>query len=169
MYTMLVSEVYKMTEQEIAKILLARKRGQFFSVRVNRPGKVRKGVSDNITKVSVVQGILAEYSNRKPVREAVESGLREAPEMPSWAESVIVEGLRFWRNIKTGQHYLPVAITGNPAKPQWYRNGEPVTLDDIRENLLASELAQKPTKAETEAKGQAQFIAVGVENIEAIH
>lgn len=157
-----------MTVQQIAQILTAKQGGSFYSVRVNRPGKTRKGVSDTITKVSTFQGMMAEYSNRRPVREAVENGERDAPVMPVWAESVEVEGLRFWRNIKTGAHYLPVCVTGNPAKAQWFRNGEEVTLDDIKDALLASEYAPKPSKEETEEKGQAQFVAVGVENIESI-
>ncbi len=157
-----------MNVTKIAEILSAKPSGSFYSVKVNRPGKVRKGVADNITKVSVFQGMLAEYSNRKPVKDAVESGERDAPVMPSWAESVEIDGLRFWRNIKTGQHYLPVCISGNPAKAQWYRNGEAVTLDEIKDNLLASEYATKPTKEETEEKGQAQFVAVSVDNIETI-
>ncbi len=157
-----------MTVETIAKILTAKQGGSFYSVKVNRAGKVRKGVSDNITKVSVFQGILADYANRKPVRESVENGERNAPIMPTWAESVEVEGLRFWRNVKTGQHYLPVCVTGNPSKAQWFRNGEAVELETVKDALLASEYAPKPSKEETEEKGQAQFVAVSVENIESI-
>jgi len=157
-----------MTVETIAQILAAKQGGSFYSVKVNRPGKVRKGVADNITKVSVFQGMLAEYSNRKPVKDAVEAGERDTPIMPTWAESVEIEGMRFWRNVKTGQHYLPVCVTGNPSKAQWFRNGEAVTLEQIKDNLLASEYATKPTKEETEEKGQALFVAVSVENIESL-
>lgn len=157
-----------MTVSQIASILTAKQGGSFYSVKVNRPGKVRKGVADNITKVSVFQGMMAEYSNRKPVKDAVDAGDRNAPVMPVWAESVEVEGMRFWRNIKTGQHYLPVCVTGNPSKATWFRNGEEVTLDAIKDSLLASEYAPKPTKEETEEKGQALFVAVSVDNIESI-
>lgn len=157
-----------MNVTEIARILTAKQGGSFYSVKVNRPGKVRKGVADNITKVSVFQGMLADYSNRKPVKDAIEAGERDAPVMPVWAESVEIEGMRFWQNTKTGQHYLPVCVTGNPAKAQWYRNGEPVNLDDVKDSLLASEYATKPSKEATEAKGQALFVAVSVDNIESI-
>ena len=157
-----------MTVTEIARILTAKQGGSFYSVKVNRPGKVRKGVADNITKVSTFQGMLAEYSNRKPVADAVSNGDREAPVMPTWAESVEIEGMRFWQNVKTGQCYLPVCVTGNPSKATWFRNGEEVTLDAVKDSLLASEYAPKPTKEETEEKGQAQFVAVSVDNIESI-
>ena len=157
-----------MTVSQIASILTAKQGGSFYSVKVNRPGKVRKGVADNITKVSVFQGMLAEYSNRKPVKDAVVAGERDTPIMPVWAESIEIEGMRFWRNVKNGNLYLPVCVTGNPSKAQWYRNGEPVNLDDVKDNLLASEYAPKPSKEETEEKGQALFVAVSVENIESI-
>mgnify|MGYP000881272647 CR=1 FL=1 len=124
-----------MNVTEIARILSAKQGGSFYSVKVNRPGKVRKGVADNITKVSVFQGMLAEYSNRKPVKDAVEAGERDAPAMPTWAESVEIEGMRFWRNVKNGNLYLPVCVTGNPSKAQWFRNGEPVNLDDVKDAL----------------------------------
>ena len=154
--------------QDIARVLTAKQTGSFYTIRVNRPGKVRKGINDHITKVSTFQGMVAEYSNRRPVRDAVESGEREEPVMPVWAESVEVAGMRFWRNLKTGQHYLPVCVTGNPAKAQWYRNGEPVELDTVKDALLASEYAPKPSKDEVEEKGQALFVAVGIDNVEAI-
>ena len=157
-----------MTVSQIASILTAKQGGSFYSVKVNRPGKVRKGVEEKITKVSVFQGMLAEYSNRKPVKDAVVAGERDAPTMPTWAESIEIEGMRFWRNVKNGNLYLPVCVTGNPSKAQWYRNGEPVNLDDVKDNLLASEYAPKPSKEETEEKGQALFVAVSVENIESI-
>ena len=157
-----------MTVSQIASILTAKQGGSFYSVKVNRPGKVRKGVADNITKVSVFQGMLAEYSNRKPVKDAVVAGERDAPMMPVWAESIEIEGMRFWRNVKNGNLYLPVCVTGNPSKAQWYRNGEQVNLDDVKDALLASEYATKPSKEETEEKGQALFVAVSVENIESI-
>jgi hypothetical protein len=59
-------------------------------------------------------------------------------------------------------------VTGNPSKAQWFRNGEPVNLDDVKDALLASEYATKPSKEETEEKGQALFVAVSVDNIESL-
>ena len=158
-----------MTVHEIASILSAKHGGSFYTLNTARPAKVRKGVESAIVKHSVLQGMMADYSARKAVREAVQSGDRDAPEMPAWAESVEIGGVRFWRNVKTGAHYLPVVLSGNSSRSEWTMDGKAVTLDDIRELLLASETAPKPDKAELADRGQVPFIAVGVDNITAIH
>lgn len=158
-----------MTANEIATILSAKRGGSFFTVQTARPAKVRKGVEAVIVKTSVMQGMIADYANRKAVREAIEAGDRDAPEMPSWAEAVEIGGVRFWRNLKSGAHYLPVVLSGNKARSEWTMDGQAVSVDDIRELLLASETAPKPSKDDLADKGQVPFIAVGVDNITAIH
>ena len=158
-----------MTTIEIANALASKSAGQFFTIRTRRDGKVRKGTADSIQKVSTMQGMLTDYARRKAVREAVESGERDAPELPKHiAESFTEGGVRFWRG-HNGKVYFPVCLTGNAPKSQWYRNGAEVTLDDIREALLASETAPRPDKTETEERGQALFVAVGIESVEAVH
>ena len=157
-----------MTTEQIASILSAKRGGTFYTVTVNRPAKVRKGVSDTIIKRSVMQGMMADYANRKAVREAVESGDRDAPEMPAWAESIEINGVRFWRNRNSGAEYLPVCITGNNARTTWFRNGAEVALEEIAEALLASEIKPRQDKDELADKGQVPFVAVTVGNIESV-
>lgn len=158
-----------MTANEIATILSAKSAGTFYTLVTRRPAKVRKGVADDIVKVSTLQGMLTDYARRKAVREAVASGERDAPELPKHiAESFELNGVRFWRG-HNGREYLPVPLTGNAARSRWERNGAEVTLDEIRDLLLASETAARPDKDELADKGQVPFIAIGVENVEAVH
>lgn len=109
--------------------------------------------------------MVTDYARRTPVKEAVESGARLAPELPGHIlESFFIGDIRFWRG-KSGKEYFPVNVTGNAAKAQWFLNGSPVTLDSIKELLLAEEYRVKPTKEAVEAKGQVIFNAITLENV----
>jgi hypothetical protein len=152
-----------MTKESIAIALSARKAGQFFHVSMIRPGKVRKGVSSKIEKASKFTCQFSEYSRRAPVREAVESGDRLAPELPRHVDAVeYIDGVKFWRSGE--QYYLPAPVV-QTGESEWMLDGQAVPVSEISALLLASELYQKPSKEETEAKGQVRFVAVKVENI----
>jgi hypothetical protein len=158
-----------METNQIALQLSTKKAGQIYGVTVTRPGKVRKGVTDEIFKTSVMQGQLTEYAKRKPVRKAVEAGEREPVKLPSHIkESVSVDGVRFWLGYN-GEYYLPVCQNGNKPKVTWTRNGEEVSFAEIESDLLASEKPRQVTKEEVEEKGQALFFAPNVKNVAAIH
>lgn len=160
-----------MNADEIIAAIGSRQAGGFASVIVNRPAKLRKAYEgENIRKRSRIAIQLANYANRKPVREAVESGEREAPQLPGHIDRAeVIGGVRFWIG-KNGKVYLPVPLAGEggQAKAEWLVNGEPATLESIAAKLLASETASRPSKETVESKGQAQFIGIGLENIESI-
>lgn len=160
-----------MTIEEIANALANRDKGQFASVVVNRPAKLRKTFAgENLRKRSKLTIQLADYARRAPVQQAVEAGDREAPSLPPYVASAFyVDGVRFWQG-KNGKVYFPAPLAGEAgqAKVEWLENGQPVALESIAHKLLASETAKRPSKAETEAKGQAQFVGIGLENVESI-
>lgn len=160
--------------QSILSSLAARKGGQAVSITVNRPAKVRKTLAaeaGEIRKVSTYSLQLAAYAARQPVKEAIELGEREAPKLPEWVErSEKIGGVNFWFG-KNESVYLALPVFGDKGKArvQWLRNGKSVEKNEIEKFLLASETAERPTKDETENKGQAQFNAILLENIAEIH
>ncbi len=160
-----------MNISEIAKALNQKPKGTIFTYTIGRKAKTRKSYDGaEIIKKSVAQGMVGtDYANRKPVREAVENGERDAPELPSHiAETFTVDGIKFWRG-SNGNVYFPVCATGNKPQTQWLIDGESVDLDEIKDFLLASEYAKSPSKEDLADKGQVPFVAVNIENIEAIH
>lgn len=152
----------------IAEAISKKQKGQWMTLDIRRPAKVRKGVEAAIEKLSTVQGMASvDYARRTAVLAAVEAGNREAPELPSWLEeSFILEDVRFWRG-KTGKECLPVCVTKH-LNTTWLLNGVEVDFESIKSMLLASEYPKKVGKEELEQKGQVPFIGVGVENIAAI-
>jgi len=159
-----------MNATEIIEKLAARQAGGIASVVVNRPGKVRKalaGEAGDIRKVSKFPLQLASYGKRGPVREAVANEEREAPKTPAWVGKVERQpnGLTFWTHATKGTQYLALPRFGDSAQVEWTRDGEPVKVEEIAHFLLASETAKRPSKAETEEKGQAQFVAIGLDNV----
>lgn len=164
-----------MNASDIIKALATRQAGGALSIVVNRPAKVLKalaGEAGEIRKVSRYSLQLASYARRQPVREAVESGEREAPKLPAWVErsEKLGNGLNFWIG-KNRKQYLALPVFGDKgsARVEWLRDGRPVEKIEIARFLLASELADHPSKSETEEKGQAQFNAITLENIAEIN
>lgn len=154
-----------MTSDQIAKRLSIRQFGGFYSVTSRRLCKTRKGTTSVIEKESVYQGILAEYSARKAVKEGIQSGEREAPHLPSgMKECFYKDKSKFFRSF-ADQEYLGVTISGNKPKSQYYKDGKPVDKSEIISDLLASELAPKKSKSELAENNQAEFIIVKVENV----
>jgi len=153
-----------MNQESIISALATRQAGQLFHVSMRRPCKTRKGVTANITKASKFTCQLSSYARRGPVREAVESGDREAPQTPSWVvKSEERNGLRFWYHAN-GQAYLAAPVV-NLGAVEFERDGKPATLSDLASELLASELKEKDSKEELAARGQVRFVAVKLENI----
>lgn len=157
-----------LTPEAIAAAIEGRGKGQYYSLVMRRPGKLRKSAGDmNIVKESRVTGQLADYSHRSSVRTAVEEGERDAPELPGYVERVSYIGnVKFWHG-RNGKTYLPVTVAQSHTA-QWYWNDAPVEIATIAEYLLASETAERESKAEIEEKGQAQFFAVSLDNIASI-
>ena len=141
-----------MEAQAIADILNTRNNGQFFTVRMKRLAKTFKGVTEVIEKESEMQGILCDYANRAPVKNAVADGLRDEPEIPKHIlRSFKIGNARFWEG-KNGKIYLLIPATGNHPKAKWFLNGKEVKKADVEHYLLASETRTQPTKTEIEEK-----------------
>lgn len=157
--------------------LAARQPGSFCRVRVERPVELLKANSAGIeiTKETIYTFQLVAYPNRKPVREAVAAGEREAPELPSHiAKSENAgNGLKFWIG-KTGQVYLALPVFGdNRDFPViWRRNKRKIAFDKIAKYLTANEMREVARsfteKAVREAMGQAVARAVKIENVKEI-
>jgi len=145
---------------------LGNRKNQFFTIKVRRPAQVRKSLpAPSIEKESLYQGLLCDYARRGPVRDAVESGEREAPVLPSHITEVFhINDVKFWRG-KNGQEYFPMPISGNKPQVTWYADGREVPFDDIKEYLLACETNKKPTKETVEEKNQVLFNSIKLENI----
>ena len=163
-----------MDAQAISEVFATKPKGSIFQITVKRPCKCYKGITDVVEKESHYQGQFTDYSRRAAVREAVEAGERDAPELPSYVEeSFFVGDVRFWRGKekdgKPGQEYFPMPVTGNKAKVTWYLNGESCNYDAVEAILTAADkIKEQPTKEELAGKGQVPFNAIKLENIVAI-
>ena len=161
-----------MDAQGIANALANRNKGCFFTVYINRPAELRGGVGNvNIRKASRVQGMLADYANRAPVKEAVAEGERDAPKLPKWVANVFhIGNVKFWRgncgpNGEPGQEYLPVCVVGNNTTSEWLLNGAVVDESEIAPYLAGKELTKPRSKQTAEESGQAIFIAIKLQNV----
>ena len=155
---------------QISNLLSNRPKGSIAWIQIRRLGKTKAAFkSENIEKVSRFPfQVGVDYSNRSPVKQAVEDGLRDAPQLPKHIKKVFtLNGIKFWRG-HNGKIYLPIPSSGERKFSQWLQDGKPVEVNLIREKLISSEFPNKLTKAETESKGQALFFAPTIENIESI-
>jgi hypothetical protein len=160
-----------MTTEQVAAALATKRKGTIFTLRVARPAKLRAGSRDmDIVKASVMQGMAnTDYASRGPVREAVALGERDAPALPKHIEKTFTENdVKFWKG-HNGEIYLPVCLTGNHAEVTWLQDGEEVSLDEIKDHLLASEYASRTDKDDLAERGQVPFIGVNVKHIESVN
>lgn len=147
-----------MNSEDIVSVIKPMKPGSFYSIVIEKLIKTKDGVE--VLKRTTAQGMAkVEYSNRREVREAVEEGVREAPELPAWAEIVMIDDIKFWRHTGKGSLYFPVVLSGNSPTSEFIVDGEVVEPDTL--NLYA---ADKPKKREVK-EGQVPFFTVSVENI----
>lgn len=154
-----------MTPQQIAQSLAIRKAGCFFTVKVRRPCKTRKGIDSIIEKESVYQGQLCDYSAKSAVRQGIESGERDAPELPKGMKESFKDGNAKFYNGFNDQKYFGVVVDGNKPKSKYYKNGQIVEKDQILDDLLASEKSPPKTKQELAEKCQSPFVLIKCENI----
>ena len=150
----------------IANALADKKAGQFYTLKMRREAKTFKTYSgDTIEKETTMQGILCDYANRAPVKNAVADGMRDEPELPSHIQSSFKIGnVNFWAG-KNGKTYLTVCATGNSPKVQWYLGGIECKKSDVLPFLLASENSEPKDKDELADEGQAVFFGIDVTNI----
>jgi hypothetical protein len=158
-----------MTPEQIAEKLVSRAKGQLYTVKSRRPCKLKKGFNLEIFKETEQQGMLCDYSRREPVREGVESGEREAPELPKGVKAVKhIGGVKFYE-MANGNICLSVPLSGNKAKSKYLLNGQEVSQERISDYLLASEKVEPESKEELEKLHQVPFKMISVGNIIEIH
>lgn len=88
-------------------------------------------------KRSSFQGrVKVNFANTKEVREGIESGERDAPELPAWAESVEIDGVRFIRHKGNGRLYLPIAPNPNGSRSSAVFSGGKELTAEEKEALL---------------------------------
>jgi hypothetical protein len=148
-----------MKPEEAAALIAKRKPGQVFTVYYARKPKTKKSAPE-ILKVGKVQGQYCDYAARTPVKMAIKEGLRGEPSLPKYAESVVIGGVRFWRNKNNGKYYLPIVLFNVNFKPDWYVGDKKVDEEAVKPYLLATEFHTSSPK-----QGQVPFIAMDLENI----
>jgi hypothetical protein len=124
-----------------------------------------------IIKSSLIPIQLASYENRAAVKQAVASGEREAPQIPDYLEFVsnVAGGAYIARHKGTGKLSLRAPMMNVVTSPATYTlDGVEVPFDSIKSYFTASALAEKPTKADFNEKGQDLFRGVNLENIVAV-
>lgn len=158
-----------MTPEQIAEKLVSRAKGQLYTIKSRRPCKLKKGVDLEIFKETVQQGMLCDYSARKSVREGVESGEREAPELPKGVKSVkYIGGVKFYEN-HSGKICISCPLSGNSPKSKFFLNNQEVSPEQISDYLLASEKVKPENKEELEKRHLVPFKMIDCANVVEIH
>lgn len=128
-----------MNIEAIKKQVMAANKGSFHAIAWERPMKVKKAYAGN-TIVKRSAGVVrfgVEYDNMKAVQAKRESG-----ELPvqnqglKWGEWAVYP---YFISHK-GNTYLRCSTASNRIQSTYTMNGKPVTLEEIKPMLLASEL-----------------------------
>jgi hypothetical protein len=161
-----------MTREEIIKAV-AHNKGGMFTVQVDRPAKLKKAFENTDLRVhSSMQLQKAGYGRIKAVREAVESGEREAPQLPKWINPATVRvehGLRFGQHWNGTEYLMQPLFDGNKTTKFFVLNGEKIQLDYIKDMVLSDEYREKPSKQDLAKKGQAPCVSIKLTNISQAH
>lgn len=158
-----------MTPQQIADKLASRPKGTIFQVISRRLAKTKKDVSAIIEKESHIQFQLAEYANTANVKSGIQSGEREKPHLPKGVKEIFyIDSCKFYRMFN-GNECFGGPIGGNKPKSVFYKNGKIVSAEEIENDVLSSELAEKKTKSELSDVNQSPFAIVSCSNIVSIH
>lgn len=136
-----------MTYEEIKAAVESTNKGSIHTLSYSRPLKTRKGVSDSISKRTVMQcrfGV--RYDNIKTVKEDRANGILPAENQglhPSlrWVDENFIE------NVNNGNKMLRVAnANGNKVITIYFKNGIEVSKEEIVSLCLASEFkGEQPT------------------------
>jgi membrane carboxypeptidase/penicillin-binding protein PbpC len=155
-----------MQVNEIVQALSSKNKGAFFSVTILKNCATLKSATEVVEKETRMTVQFCDYSARAAVKNAVEDGTREAPELPSHIEKTFTEGnVKFWQG-RNGTIYMPLPLAGSKSTAHWYLNGEEVPYKEVEPYLLASEKPKvKKDKEELAEKGQVPFVAPKIENI----
>lgn len=156
-------------KSDIIKALSKNKRGTFQTVTIRRQAETYKRVKETVSKRSTFQRMeRVSYAKRFAVRIGVALGLRKPPQLPEWAKSTVIDGVRFIQHKETGEVYLPLDLEGMEPIVEWFLDGVPVSKAHVEPLLTAKERVKKPTKAELHSKFQERHILVKLANIESL-
>lgn len=149
-----------MNRDKVVEVMGGIPKGCNIVVEWERNGKIRKGVTDNITKaVRMVGRIGIEYDNIKAVQTKRENGELPAENQGlSWGHFEIYPYLIEHK----GEHYLRLYKGTSPIvfpKVAWKKNNVEVNKDDIAPLLLKSEFDEK----------ESDCFCVNVKNITRLH
>lgn len=134
--------------EQIKDAIVATPKGANIILEWVRPVKTKKSVIDSITKaVRMVGRIGVDYDNQAAVQAKRESGDLPAESQPIWngkGQWLIFPYL--FCHVDTGETYLRLykgtSTTVHP-KVHFFRNGLEVSADSIKDDILASEKAEK--------------------------
>lgn len=151
-----------MTLQFLLSIFPAlRAKGNFVTIDTERTITL-KGDAGEVVKQSTYQVMTGTaYGSRRDVREAIEAGERDMPELPIWAELVPCDNpaIRLWKHKQTGREYFVGIPSGNRGSSRWFKGGEPVEYAEIESDLYAKD----------KKKGEpARYVTVPIDTITAI-
>jgi len=158
-----------MTPEQIANHLSNRPKGTIFSIDSRRLAKTKRDVSSIIEKESHIQFQLAEYANMANVKSGIQSGEREKPHLPKGVKEISYIGACKFYHMFNGNVCFGGPIVGNKPKSVFYKNNQPVSAEEIENDVLASELVEKKTKPELTDVNQSPFAMISVANIVSIH
>jgi hypothetical protein len=136
------------TVNEIIDSAMATRKGVNVNLVWERKCKTKKACQDEITKRTETVGRVGiDYNNQKAVQEAREAGELPSEEQPIWygkGEWLIFPYLV--RHTVTNQLYLRLysgTDKRHTASVQYFRNGNPVSFENVENDLLASEKSKK--------------------------
>jgi hypothetical protein len=150
----------------ITQILSAKPKGSFFTLVLRRRAHTRKGVVSKIEKRSQIQGLVqVEYVNTANVKAGIQAKERDQPHLPKGVKRAFyVKGIKFFET-NAGNICLAVNMSGNKSTSVFYKDGNLVRPEEIRNDVLAEELKDKKTRAELVDQNVSPFVMVNVESI----
>lgn len=147
-----------MNYETTKKLVASFKKGTIRTMEYSKELKTRKGVTDKITKKTVIQirtGV--KYDNIASVQESRRTGQLPVENQGLPSHLIWVDD-NFIKNTQTGKIMLRVAYAnGHKTKTRYFKNGEEVTKAEIENLCLKSETAPKNTVP--------TVFNIGVENI----
>lgn len=129
-----------MATKEILDLILSRK-GQIVTMTTSREVKVRKGCVP-LVKMSTFQArVGVNYDNITSVKEKRVSGvIPETNQGLPWGEWEIFP---YVIKHKDEKYVRCTVFNGNKGSTKYFRGGVEVSLDSVKEDMLASELSEK--------------------------
>ena len=145
---------------ELATAIAAMQGGSFHQFELSKAIKLKdKSIAE---KQSSFSGqVKTTYANGAKVKEEIAAGLRDAPELPAWAESVEIGTVRFIRHKGNGKLYLPIKPNSNGKRTsKVILNGKELSKEE-KESLLYA-------KDKSSGKESPEWVTICTDNIERV-